>query len=342
MILHPQRYIDEARPAWTELEKILDDLDRSPEHKSDYEGLQRMHYLYRKVSYDLVQLRTDALDNYAVAHLEGLVARAYAEIYATRHRARFSFRKLLSWLFVFPRTFRLHVRYFIASTSLFFLGALVGALLLVVDPVNKEVVLPFSHLLGDPSERVAEEEKISDDDEEDPMQEVKARFSAQLMQNNIRVSFFCFALGITFGIGTSIILFYNGVILGMVCLDYVLAGESEFLLAWLLPHGSIEIPAILIAGQAGLLLGVRLLPGLSASPFAVRMRKTSKSLVTFLLAICALLIWAGIVEAFLSQYHAPVVPYSLKIFFGAISLLLFFSYLAFTGRKKETDANHES
>ena len=32
--------------------------------------------------------------------------------------------------------------------------------------------------------------------------------------------------------------------------DYILAGESVFLLGWLLPHGAIEIPAILLAGQA--------------------------------------------------------------------------------------------
>ena len=51
-------------------------------------------------------------------------------------------------------------------------------------------------------------------------------------------------------------LFYNGVILGAVAVDYVRAGETKFLLGWLMPHGVIEIPAILIAGQAGFMLAL--------------------------------------------------------------------------------------
>jgi len=39
--------------------------------------------------------------------------------------------------------------------------------------------------------------------------------------------------------------------------DYIRAGQTKFLVGWLLPHGSFEIPAILIAGQAGLILAGR-------------------------------------------------------------------------------------
>jgi len=46
----------------------------------------------------------------------------------------------------------------------------------------------------------------------------------------------------TCGLGTIILLFYNGVILGAVVVDYILAGQATFLLGWLLPHGSFEIP----------------------------------------------------------------------------------------------------
>jgi hypothetical protein len=34
-----------------------------------------------------------------------------------------------------------------------------------------------------------------------------------------------------------------------------------------------------------------------------------------------MLVWAGLVEAFFSQYHAPVLPYELKIGFGVLELL---------------------
>ena len=76
------------------------------------------------------------------------------------------------------------------------------------------------------------------------------------MTNNIRVSILAMALGMSWGgIGTFILLFYNGIIVGLVALDYVRAGQTIFLLGWLMPHGVIEIPAVLIGGQAGLVLG---------------------------------------------------------------------------------------
>ena len=48
-----------------------------------------------------------------------------------------------------------------------------------------------------------------------------------------------------------------------------------------------------------------------------------------------MLVWAGIVEAFFSQYHAPVLPYSVKITFGSIELVLLFAFLFRSGRAKE-------
>ena len=78
--------------------------------------------------------------------------------------------------------------------------------------------------------------------------------------------------GMTWGIGTIILLFYNGVILGVICVDYVAAGQTTFLLGWLLPHGVIEIPAILIAGQCGLVLGKALIGHGDRAPLTARLR----------------------------------------------------------------------
>jgi hypothetical protein len=40
-----------------------------------------------------------------------------------------------------------------------------------------------------------------------------------------------------------------------------------------------------------------------------------------------MLIWAGIIEAFFSQYHEPVLPYAVKIAFGLIELALLWVFL---------------
>jgi hypothetical protein len=44
------------------------------------------------------------------------------------------------------------------------------------------------------------------------------------------------------------------------------------------------------------------------------------------------LIWAGLVEAFLSQYHEPVLPYALKIMLGVLELILLTMFLWRAGR----------
>ena len=38
--------------------------------------------------------------------------------------------------------------------------------------------------------------------------------------------------------------------------------------------------------------------------------------------VAIMLVWAGLVESFLSQYHEPVIPYSYKIIFGLVELAL--------------------
>jgi hypothetical protein len=135
----------------------------------------------------------------------------------------------------------------------------------------------------------------------------------------------------TWGIGTILILFSNGVMLGAVVVDYVRAGQTKFLMGWLMPHGVIEIPAILIAGQAGLMLAGALIGWGRRVPLAARLREISRDLVTLIFGVALLLVWAGLVEAFLSQYHEPIIPYSVKIGFGFAELLLLVLYLSKSG-----------
>ena len=41
-----------------------------------------------------------------------------------------------------------------------------------------------------------------------------------------------------------------------------------------------------------------------------------------------MLIWAGLIEAFFSQWHEPVMPYALKIAFGLVELTLLILFLS--------------
>jgi uncharacterized membrane protein SpoIIM required for sporulation len=89
-----------------------------------------------------------------------------------------------------------------------------------------------------------------------------------------------------------------------------------------MPHGVIEIPAVLIAGQAGFVLGAALIGRKSRAPFAVRLKNVSADVMTLIGGVAVMLVWAGIVESFFSQHHQPVLPYALKITFGCAELAL--------------------
>ena len=68
-------------------------------------------------------------------------------------------------------------------------------------------------------------------------------------------------------------------------------------------------------------------------PITERLRSVTGSLVTLISGAALLLIWAGIIEAFFSQYHEPILPYQFKIVFGLVELMILLTFLTFTGFK---------
>jgi len=327
MIIDLQRFVASERAYWSELESALDKLEADPNHRMGLEDLRRFHLLYERTAADLAKITTFSAEPETRRYLENLVARAYGEIHETRERR--TRLHVVHWFFrTLPQTFRQHARAFYLSLAITLAGCSFGGLAILLDPASKPILMPFPHLLQDPAKRVAEEEKARSD----RLAGQKTSFSAFLMTHNIRISILTMALGMSWGVGTIVLLFYNGIILGAVGADYVRAGQLKFLLGWLLPHGVVEIPAILIAGQAGLVLAFALVGWGNRSPLRVRLRIVSGDVVTLIFGVGLLLMWAGIVEAFLSQYHEPVLPYSVKISFGLVELVLLALFLAKSGK----------
>ena len=65
----------------------------------------------------------------------------------------------------------------------------------------------------------------------------------------------------------------------------------------------------------------------------MRLRKISNDLVTLIFGVALMLVWAGIIESFFSQYHEPVMPYTVKIGFGVFELIILALFLGMAGRK---------
>ena len=328
MIIDLPKFITEEKATWEALEGMLDAMASNPRRSLKLEEVKKLHYLYQRASADLAKMKTFASPPEISGHLEALVGRAYAEIQETERGAH-RFRPLHWFFFTFPQTFRRRLTAFWIATAITFAGIVFGGGAITLDPEAKEVILPYDHLRIAPSQRVAIEEK---EQEEDRLAGQKAAGFAFYVTNNTRVSIMALSLGATWGLGTIILLFINGVILGAVALDYIVGGETTFLIGWLLPHGSVEIPAILLAGQAGLLIASAMIGWGRRLRLKDRLREISGDLVTLICGVALMLAWAAVIEAFFSQYHEPVIPYWAKIAFGAIQLLLLILFLALAGR----------
>ncbi len=309
---------------------MLTRFENDPVFRFNVEQAKRFYYLYERTSADLARLVTFSAEPELRRFLESLVARAYSEIHETRG-ARHRVAPVAWFMQTLPQTFRRHIKAFYLSLAITLVGCAFGALALALDPESKAVMMPFEHLHGDPAERVAREEAA----QRHHSGSFKSSFSGQLMTHNTRVSILTLAFGMTWGVGTIVSLFYNGVILGAVVLDYVRAGQTKFLLGWLMPHGVIEIPAILIAGQSGLVLASALVGWGRRERLAERFRAVAPDLVTLIFGVGVMLVWAGFVEAFLSQDHEPNIPYVVKIAFGCVELVLLVLFLSRAGKRAE-------
>lgn len=327
MIVNLSKFIREEAPRWKRLDEQMNRLRDDPWRQLSSEEVREIEHLYQRAAADLARLATFEAEPEARRYLESLVARAYAEIHGTRAENR-RFRPVQWLVRTFPQTWRRQARFFWFAFTLMIVGAGFGGAAIAFDPTAKPALMPFSHLNGSPAERVAREEANKDHSLDDH----KASFSGMLMTHNTQVTLSAMALGMTWGVGTLVLMFYNGVTLGAVAIDYVLAGQSTFLLGWLLPHGVVELPAMLVGGQAGFVLAGALLGRGQRESLVTRLRAAVPDVVTLCFGAAIMLVWAGLVEAFLSQYHEPVMPYVVKIMFGVVELAALIWFLASAGR----------
>ncbi len=314
---------DPRHTRWQRLAVLLDRLEARGVAQLSPDDAREVAGLYRAVSSDLLEeVRRDP-GAATTEYLRSIVGRGHQLLHrGTPPRVwpaivRFFARD-------FPETFRRRIKVFVLALVVFLAGAGFGALQLWTDPGTAEVLLPFGHRYMDPTERVEQEETGSTSVAGAAMQ--GTAFSAQLMTHNSSVVYFAFALAVTGGIGIVLIVFANGAYLGAVGADYFRAGEGEFFLAWVGPHGVIEIPAILIGAMAGFIVARALFaPGLLGRTEA--MRVAGKDALILLLGATATLVVAGVVEGTFSQIHEPTLPYPLKIAFAVVLGSAYFGYL---------------
>lgn len=144
-----------------------------------------------------------------------------------------------------------------------------------------------------------------------------------ITSNNIRVSFIAFIFGFFTSFGTGMILFRNGIMLGVFHYFFVQQGlfDETMLSVWV--HGTIEISAIIIAGGAGIKMGNGLLfPG--TYPRLYSFKKSAKSGLKIIVGLVPFFIIAGFIESFLTRYTQWPLAAKLLIIVSSFALIIYY------------------
>lgn len=303
--------------AWRRCQELVDKAASRGLSALSEPELEEFTGLYREVSADLARAHTYGGSLRLCFHLERLVGQAHNLFYQDRTEG-FS---VLEWVrHGFPRALRRHAAYVVASALLLFAPAL-----LTYAAVRGDTEL--GRRLASPEMVTRAEEARERLDRGDPYIDVPqvqmSIVSSRVMTNNIQVSLFAAAGGILAGVGTAAVLLLNGVYLGAVFALFDAQGAGAQLWTFVLPHGVLEMTAIMVAGAAGLVLARALIaPGRRTRGRALR--EDGKESLSLIAGSGLLLVFAGLIEGFVSP--ARVAP-SFKLGFAAVVAVLMMLYL---------------
>lgn len=312
------RWLEKRRPHWNRLEQLVAVSGRKSVTSLKPAELQELALLYRQSASDLSTVREDPTSRQLAMYLNQLLGRAHNLIYMGRRA-----NKRGIWTFykdTYPGIFRETFPDTFAAFVLFLVAGLAGVLMSLADP-------GFSHyLLGPHMMQSIENHKMWTDS----IVTVKPLASSGIMTNNMSVAFAAFAFGITAGIGTVWMMLLNGLMMGVVGVACWREGMSLSLWSFVAAHGVLELPAIFIAGGAGLGIAKGLLfPGVL--PRRESLVLAGARSVRLVLGTIPLLLIAGFVEGFVSPTGlAPYVKFSLAA--GLATLLV----LYLTSRGKDS------
>jgi len=320
----PAYFLETRSPAWDRLEQLIATTRRRGAAALSEQQLHELTRLYPAVAVDVARARMYKLDRNTQRRINHLAIAAHGLLYKRRHRR--ALPAVLRFLRGdYPRLVRRLWPYVAFSVALFFVSGF-GA----YAAVQLRPSLAYVFVRG-PIDLPDGEPGLSPEDMSERFRRMpKPPMAAAIMANNISVAFMAFSFGITAGIGTCYILLFNATMLGAFVSHFVNHNLGYMCWAFLTPHGVLEIMAILIAGGAGLRMGLSLaIPGPLARSASLRLG--AKDAVMLVLGTIPMFIVAGLIEGFVTPGYMPG---DLKAAVGLLVGSLAAAYLLLAGRRR--------
>lgn len=308
------RFLAVNTPTWNRLAELNDRAGRRPGRLSGAE-LDELVLLYQRVSTHLSFARSAFGDPALTARLTRLVATAASVVYGTR-----------------PRTLRAAGRFFTRTfpAALWYIRPyLLGSLLFLLVPAFASgIYLGHDKVAMDAYQSPAEQAAYVKAQSGYYSAQPSAQFASQVFTNNVRVAVLAFALGITIA-GPPFVLALNGAGIGAVVAVFHHAGRQPFLWGLLLPHGLIELTAVVVAGAAGMRVGWTLVdPG--DRPRGRALTEEGRRSIAVVMGTAAMLAVAGTIEGFVT---GSALPTAVRVGIGVAVEAAFLGYAVTFGRR---------
>ena len=319
MGMSQESFVEHHQGRWREFEELLSQLESG----SETAVVDDFSARYRQVCRHLAVARSRGYSPAVRARLELLVERGHTLLYRRRHRGRA--RRI--WEYAaggLARDVRQNRSFLVASLLALGLPFVVVMLWVMFRPEMAVEILGLRQMLE--LDMMYSSENVDRGAEDDLM------MFAFYISNNVGIALRTFGSGIMLGLGSLFILVFNGVFLGAASGYVTAAGYGEQFWPFVIGHGSFELTAIVLAGMAGLKIGVApIWPGRRGRIDALR--KAAKESVGLICGFVVMLLIAAFIEAFWSPRATdPMVRYVV----GGGLWALVLGYFALAGRGRES------
>lgn len=310
------RFLRRNQPHWDRLDDLTQRAGRRLRRLSPAE-VDELIRLYQRTSTHLSYARTYYRDAALHARLTRLVAAAGSVVYGTRPRDIRALPRFLTT--TFPAAVW-HIRYFvITSAALTLLPVAAVGLWLGASDAAVEATGPAA----------VRQAYVEEDFERYYSSEPAAEFASTVFVNNVRVAFLAFAAGVLLCVVTAGILVFNGLNLGVALGLFVAAGEQPKFWGLILPHGLLELSAVIVAGAAGLRLGWTILDPGDRPRLAALAEEGRRAVVVALGLVVAFLV-AGLIEGFVT---GSTLPTPVRVGVGVLAFAAFAGATVVLGRE---------